>query len=152
MGARPHSPTIRLYSQMLSYFRKKNYICNTQRQPAERYGRVAKNKLPGRIDGVPTSLAAFFFLSYWYDYKVSFFGWSTLYICTQAQMPATRAARPNTDKNTINYHYLNFLGNCIYPLPSPKGEAHKDKPCLRSMECYLASNILFTEHLLKHFP
>lgn len=50
------------------------------------------------------------------------------------------------------YHYLNFLGNCIYPLPSPKGEAHKDKPCLRSMECYLASNILFTEHLLKHFP
>lgn len=61
MGARPHSPTIRLYSQMLSYFRKKTYICNTQRQPAERYGRVAKNKLPGRIDGVPTSLAAFFF-------------------------------------------------------------------------------------------
>lgn len=43
------------------YFRKKTYIRSTQRQPAERYGRVAKNKLPGRIDGVPTSLAALFF-------------------------------------------------------------------------------------------
>lgn len=123
MGARPHSPTIRLYSQMLSYFRKKNYICNTQRQPAERYGRVAKNKLPGRIDGVPTSLAAFFFLSYWYDYKVSFFGWSTLYICTQAQMPATRAARPNTDKNTINstIPLFKFLRQLYIPPPIPQG-------------------------------
>ena len=61
MGACPHSPTIRLNTQTLCTFGKKTYIRSTQRQPAERYGRVAKNKLPGRIDGVPTSLAALFF-------------------------------------------------------------------------------------------
>lgn len=60
-GACPHSPTIRLNTQTLCTFGKKTYIRSTQRQPAERYGRVAKNKLPGRIDGVPTSLAALFF-------------------------------------------------------------------------------------------
>ena len=122
-GRAPIPPPSGFTPKCFHTFGKKNYICNTQRQPAERYGRVAKNKLPGRIDGVPTSLAAFFFLSYWYDYKVSFFGWSTLYICTQAQMPATRAARPNTDKNTINstIPLFKFLRQLYIPPPVPQG-------------------------------
>jgi hypothetical protein len=154
MGASPHSPTVRHNTKTLHTFGKNTYICGTQRQPAERYGRVANKSRWSELTDYPTSPAAFFFLSYWYDYKVPFFGWSTLCICTQAQMPATRAARPNTDKNTINstIPLFKFLRQLYIPPPSPKGEAHKDKPCLRSMECYLASNILFTEHLLKHFP
>lgn len=41
-GLAPIPPTIRLNTQTLCTFGKKTYIRSTQRQPAERYGRVAK--------------------------------------------------------------------------------------------------------------
>lgn len=48
-GACPHSPTIRLNTQTLCTFGKKTYIRSTQRQPAERYGRVAKISCQGEL-------------------------------------------------------------------------------------------------------
>ena len=123
MGASPHSPTVRHNTKTLHTFGKNTYICGTQRQPAERYGRVANKSRWSELTDYPTSPAAFFFLSYWYDYKVPFFCWSTLCICTQAQMPATRAARPNTDKNTINstIPLFKFLRQLYIPPPVPQG-------------------------------
>ena len=155
MGARPHSPTIRLYSQMLSYFRKKKTIFA-----------IHKDNLPNDTGELQKTSCLGELTEFRHPWQLSFsyrtgtitkFPSSVGPPCISAHKPK---CQPQELQDQIRikilsipqYHYLNFLGNCIYPLPSPKGEAHKDKPCLRSMECYLASNILFTEHLLKHFP
>ena len=90
MGARPHSPGCAILTQIhysihnrQRYFRKKNYLCRTQRQPLPSDTGELQKKHRSEL----------------------------------------------TDIRHLRWYFF------LIPLPSPKGGAHKDKPCLHSMEC-----------------
>ena len=73
------------------------------------------------------------------------------YLChTQRQPLPSDTGELQNNTTGVNWR-ISDISSGIFsiPLPSPKGGAHKDKPCLRSMECYFTSkysiNISFKE-------